>query len=107
MEFENWIDINKNYQVSCLGNVRNSKTLKILKDWPTGQGYKKIQVGPNRERYRVQRLIAEAFCLKPNDDYLIVHHINGIRHDNRAVNLKWMSQQENMILAHLGNPQIF
>lgn len=104
---EIWLPINKNYEVSCLGRIRNSKNYKVLKDWSTGLGYRKVQVGGREDRYRVQRLVCEAFCLKPNDDYLIVHHINGIRHDNRAINLKWMTQKENMRLAHLGNPPIF
>jgi hypothetical protein len=97
---EIWLPINKNYDVSCLGNVRNSRTLKILKSWNTGIGYKKIQVGPNRERYRVHRLVCEAFCANPNEN-MYVDHINGIRDDNRAINLRWCSQKQNMEYAKL------
>lgn len=98
MEFENWLPINKNYEVSCLGNVRNSKNLKVLKSWTTGVGYRKIQVGGREDRFRVHRLVCEAFCNNPNEE-MYVDHINGIRHDNRAINLRWCSQRQNMAFS--------
>lgn len=91
---ELWLSINKNYDVSSLGNVRNSKTMRILKSWTTGIGYRKIQVGPDRERYRVHRLVATAFCSNPNQE-MYIDHINHDRADNRCVNLRWVSASEN------------
>lgn len=101
---ESWVDLNQNYQVSNLGNIKNIHSQKILKSWRTGCGYRKIQIGHSRERYRVHRLVAEAFCKKPSDEYLVVHHKNGDRADNRADNLAWVTQKENIRLARLGNP---
>jgi len=103
---ELWLPINDNFQVSNQGNVRRARDFKIMKPWSTGIGYKKIQVGKDRERYRVHRLVCEAWCLKPNDEYLIVHHVNGDRADNRAINLKWVTQKENVHLGKLGNPPL-
>ena len=103
---ELWLPINDNFQVSNQGNVRRARDFKMMKPWSTGIGYKKIQVGKDRERYRVHRLVCEAWCLKPNDEYLIVHHVNGDRSDNRAINLKWVTQKENVHLGKLGNPPL-
>ena len=82
------------YDVSDLGNVRNSKNGRVLKSWRTGSGYRKIQIGPNRFRFRVHRLIAEIFCEKKNG-CLEIDHINKIRTDNRACNLEWVTHKEN------------
>ena len=83
------------YDVSDLGNVRNSKTGRILKPWSTGAGYLKVQIGPNRFRHRVHRLVADVFCEKK--DGTEVDHLNKIRTDNRAVNLEYCTHQENCI----------
>jgi len=43
-----------------------------------------------------RRLVARAFI--PNsENKLYVNHINGIRHDNRADNLEWVSLKEKVI----------
>jgi hypothetical protein len=103
---EIWLKINEKFQVSNQGQIRRIKDLKIMKPWSTGIGYQKIQVGKDRERYRVHRLVAEAWCLRPNDEYLVVHHLNGNRSDNRAINLQWITQSENVRLGKLGNPPL-
>ena len=104
MEF--WSQLNQKYEASSLGRIRNSTNGKILKDWETGSGYRKVQIEPNRGRYRVHRLIAECFVPKPSDEFLVVHHINGNRSDNRALNLLWCTQAMNMEFARAGNPPI-
>lgn len=46
----------------------------------------------------MHRLVAEAF-LGPAPHGTEVDHVNGIRHDNRAINLRYVSHQENMVAA--------
>lgn len=95
---ETWKDIefNTNYQVSSLGNIRNKNNGHILKQQDNGNGYKLICLRTNKvqKRFYVHRLVAFAFCKKgTGKDY--VDHINGIRDDNRFVNLRWCTQKEN------------
>lgn len=103
---ENWININENYQCSNLGKIRNRNTFVVLKPWRSGKGYQKVGCGKERERYFVHRLVAEAFCVKPTEEYLVVHHINGDKKDNSSSNLLWCSQKQNVLFAKLGNPPL-
>ena len=68
----NWlaIDTSRNYPSACL-----------VKD-----GAKK--------RYTIHRLVAEAYCDKP-EGCDQVNHINGDKQDNRAENLEWVTASEN------------
>ena len=76
---------------------------KIRKLNPTWMGYLQITLRlpgkPKRFRtHYVHRLVANAFVPKrkgkPN-----INHINGIKTDNPASNLKWCSQSKNHIHA--------
>lgn len=94
---ERWVTINEfpNYQVSNLGNVKNSKG-KLLKPELTKKGYLQIKLfnGSTRKGIRVHRLVAQYFI--PNPCNLPhVNHRNGIKTDNKVCNLEWVTPLEN------------
>ena len=85
------------YLVSDLGRVMSLRSNKIRKPHVMNRGYMEISLSKDGvvKRYLVHRLVAEAFCEKPEGKN-IVDHINGRQTDNRASNLRWTSQKENV-----------
>lgn len=96
------------YQVSNLGRVKSvDRTIlrsstpqkvkgKIISQETQNTGYKIVNLWnkKNRKAFLVHRLVAEAF-LNKQDGKDVIDHINGIRDDNRVVNLRWCTQKEN------------
>lgn len=109
------VEICPDYEVSNLGNVRSvdryvtvsaSNRTKSYKTFYKGvkvnpfickqTGYLQIRV--KKKKCSVHRLVAFAHC----DGYaegIVVNHKNGIRNDNRAENLEWVTQAENNLHA--------
>lgn len=91
-------------RVSNMGRIfkKGTNTSKnqsgILKGTHSKQGYVKIHVSINGKQYvkSVHRLVAEMFIPNPKNKPCI-DHINAIRDDNRASNLRWVTQQENWL----------
>lgn len=88
-----------NYEISKTGLIRNIKNKKIVKSFLNKNGYACISIPINqkgkRERWKVHRLMAKVFLNNFSKD-LEVHHINGIRNDNRLENLECVTHLKNV-----------
>lgn len=94
-ETEEWCTIESvpNYEVSSFGNFRR-KDGKPIKQWKTNWGYMQTQFNTTKKQ-NCHRLVATCFCPNPNN-YPFVNHKNSIKHDNRASNLEWCTQSQNL-----------
>lgn len=90
-------DLATNYSVSSHGNVRNNKSMIILKTFKNTQGYEtvKLSINGKDKTFRVNRLVLMVFHPLSDIDSLISNHINEDKSDNRWVNLNWMTPGEN------------
>ena len=79
------------YEISSYGNIKNSKTKRILKQKTSYGGYQNITI--LKKNYFVHRLVAQEFIIN-NDCKPTVNHINRIRNDNYYKNLEWSDYKE-------------
>lgn len=95
---EKWkpIDGYDNYLVSNLGRIKNSRTGRVLRPWEKNNGYLQVrlcQAGIKKNFY-VHRLVALHFVPNPNG-LPEVNPKKGLKHDNRATELEWVTHAEN------------
>lgn len=97
--YYNGEDYSDLYEVSNLGNLRNAKTRKLIKTNLVGCGYLSYCASlghrGKRKQIRVHRAVAENFIENPNQ-YTVINHIDGNKTNNRADNLEWCTQKQNM-----------
>jgi len=94
------------YKVDENGNVWSDVTKRFLKAGTDRDGYRYVVLSVNKKQYtkKVHRLVAECFLENWSPD-LEVDHINDVRNDNRLINLRMVTHQENMVKT-LGKPKI-
>ena len=94
-----WIDALDlpQYEVSDNGNIRNKKTGRILKQFPSTGGYMQLMLRQNKQNktVRVNRLVAESFYCEYRPG-LDVDHLDGNKKNNRLDNLDFCTRKENI-----------
>lgn len=110
---EIWKDIKGyegKYQVSNLGNVKSSwmwtgdkyiKREKILRNILYKNGYLYVSLSKDGKvkRFKVNRLVAEAFIDNPYN-LPITNHKDGDKTNNCVSNLEWCTHSENLSHAY-------
>ncbi|MFW9875833.1 MAG: NUMOD4 motif-containing HNH endonuclease [Candidatus Thorarchaeota archaeon] len=97
------------YQTSNMGNVKSlrrkgRKKEMILKPQEHSDGRTNVTLYKNGKKHnkKVHRLVAEAFIPNPKNKPQ-VDHKNGKKADNRASNLRWVTNKENKYYQKLLN----
>lgn len=91
------------YSVSNLGRVRRDAPGKRAKPGlirttnVRRNGYARITLSKDDvpRAHAIHRLVAIAFVEGRTEDRWQVNHKNGVKHDNRAENLEWVSPSQN------------
>ena len=107
METEIWKTITNfpNYEISNLGNIRNSNNKYIMKPFTNETGYLRISLYNDtikRKKFYIQRLVAQEF-LENIENKPTVNHINNNTLDNRSCNLEWSTMKEQNIHKYKTN----
>ena len=91
------------YMVSDLGRVFSFHDNGKILSPKINKGYKVITLCVECKKiqtFSVHRLVAKAFIPNPTPKKRPdINHKNGIKHDNRAVNLEWSNDSKNQIHA--------
>ncbi len=117
---EIWKDVKGfegSYQVSNLGRIRSiDRTITHINRWGkmccfripgiimkksiSAFGYERIQL--KDRKYHVHRLILTSF-IGINKDKKFTNHKNGIKTDNRLINIEWITASDNLKHAYKNN----
>ena len=87
----------ENYFVSNFGNIKNSKTNRIMKQDTHKQGYKRITLSKNGKwkKFSIHRLVGLAFLENP-DNKPMIDHIDNNTSNNNVKNLRWATSKDNL-----------
>lgn len=100
IEDEQWVTCYQypEYEVSNQGRVGHKTLQWIQKPDINKDGYARANIYKDGKGTRVfiHRLVLQSFNPQENWQELTVDHINGIRSDNRLINLRWATIEENI-----------
>lgn len=87
------------YEASEEGLLRKSATQTLMAQTTLNNGYKGCTLHHNGKRWSttVHRVIATTFLGAPPSDKHEVNHKNGVKQDNSASNLEWVTHYKNQI----------
>lgn len=100
----------KRYAISSRGRIISFKTKMeegyLLRPRLT-QGYPSVTIGreTNRQNYYLHRLVAEYFTKKPSEKHAYVIHIDHVKDNNKAENLRW-AKREDQIKHSMKDPNV-
>lgn len=90
------------YSVSDRGRVRNDRSGRILKPWPSGYGNRYLALtlcNGSRKNWKIHRLVADAFLPRGEGRSWVwrieVNHKDLDPHNNKLDNLEWVTRLEN------------
>lgn len=89
----------ESYECSCVGKIRRVDTQKEIARTKLNSGYFGCTLHHQGRRWSttVHRVIATTFLGDPLSEKHEVNHKNGIKDDNRAENLEWVTHSQNEI----------
>lgn len=88
------IEVNKKYEISDTGLVRNAETKHVMYQGPNTAGYLRVNLGCPPKKYFVHRLLAMAF-IPGYFEGAVVNHKDLNRTNNTVENLEWVTLKEN------------
>ena len=87
------------YSITSCGKVWSHKRQKFLKPFDNGCGYLMVCLcngNGQPKKYRIHRLVAEAYIPNPEGKPLINHKDEFNKHNNSVNNLEWATAKENV-----------
>lgn len=96
------LDWLKGYLITRDGKVYSRYTNRYLTLLNEDSGCYKVEA--NKKRYRVHRLVAEAYLIKSSEDDINVIHLDGNPFNNNVENLKWANTKETAEICNKNKP---